>query len=89
MCALCGALRNEHWADTGGGRRSRVLRVALLDRVLGPFGLTVREWAGQLVLADYKGRTEVVEDLTGLWVAAERLTGSPLDPLDPRLLEAL
>jgi hypothetical protein len=89
MCALCGALRNEHWADTGSGRRSRVLRVALLDRVLAPFGLTVREWAGQLVLADRKGRTEVVEDLTGLWVAAERLTGSPLDPLDPRLIEAL
>lgn len=89
MCALCGALRNEHWADAGGSRRSRVLRVALLERVLAPFGLTVREWAGQLVLADRKGRTEVVEDLAGLWAAAERLTGSPVDPLDPRLLEAL
>lgn len=89
MCALCGALGNEHWADIGGDRRSRVVRVALLDRVLAPFGLTVREWAGQLVLADRKGRAEVVEDLAGLWVVAERLTGSPLDPLDPRLLEAL
>ena len=89
MCALCGALRTEHWTDAGGSRRSRVLQVALLDRVFAPSGLTVREWAGQLVLADRKGRTEVVEDLAGLWVAAERLTGSPLDPLDPRLLEAL
>ena len=41
---------------------------------------------GNHILERASGR---VEDLTGLWVAAERLTGSPLDPLDPRLLEAL
>jgi hypothetical protein len=87
MCSLCGVLRNEHWADAGTGRRDRVIRTALLDRVLGAFGLGVREWAGQYVLTDGKGRTEVADDLAALWAAAERLAGRPLDPLDPALLD--
>ena len=88
MCALCGVLRNEHWADQGAGRRDRVIRTARLGPVLGRFGLGVREWAGQYVLTDGKGRTEVADDLAALWAAAERLAGRPLDPLDPVLLDA-
>ena len=65
MCALCGVLRNEHWADEGAGRRDRVIRTALLERVLARFGLGVREWAGQYVVSDGKGRTEVADDLGG------------------------
>ena len=56
---------------------------------LARFGLGVREWAGQYVVSDGKGRSEVAEDLAGLWAAAERLAGRPLDPLDPVLLDAL
>ena len=89
MCALCGVLRNEHWADAGGGRRTTVIRTALLERVLAHSGLGVREWAGQYVVTDGKGRSEVAEDLTGLWAAAERLAGRPLDPLATGLVEAL
>ena len=89
MCALCGVLRNEHWADEGAGRRGRVIRAALLERVLACFGLRVREWAGQYVVSDGKGRSEVAGDLSGVWVAAERLAGRPLDPLDEALVEAL
>jgi hypothetical protein len=29
----------------------------------------------------------VADDLAGLWVAAERLAGRPLDPLDPVFLD--
>lgn len=89
MCALCGVLRNEHWADEGGGRRGRVIRTALLGRVLAQSGLGVREWAGQYVVSDGKGRAEVADDLSGLWAAAERLAGRRLDPLDPELVEGL
>jgi hypothetical protein len=89
MCALCGVLRNEHWADDGAGRRDRVLRTALLERVLARFGLGVREWAGQYVVSDGKGRTEVADDLSAVWAAAERLAGRPLDPLDDGLVESL
>jgi hypothetical protein len=89
MCSLCGVLRNEHWADEGTGRRARVIRTTLLERVLASFGLGVREWAGQYVVSDGKGRSEVADDLAGLWAAAERLAGGPLDPLDPVLVDAL
>ena len=89
MCALCGVLRNEHWADVGSGRRARVIRTALLERVLAPSGLGVREWAGQYVVSDGKGRAEVADDLAGVWAAVERLSGRPLDPLDPAVMEAL
>jgi hypothetical protein len=89
MCALCGVLRNEHWADDGAGRRDRVIRAALLERVLGCFGLRVREWAGQYVVSDGKGRSEIADDLSGVWAAAERLAGRPLDPLDEALVESL
>ena len=75
--------RNEHWADDGAGRRDRVIRTALLERVLGRFGLGVREWAGQYVVTDGKGRTEVADDLAGLWAAAERLAGPAARPARP------
>lgn len=90
MCALCNALGGEHWAELEGGRRARILRVALLGRVLDHFGLSLHDWGGRVyVLRDRKGRSAVVTDLGGLWVEAERLHGAPLDPLDPRLLARL
>ena len=49
----------------------------------------VREWAGQYVVSDGKGRSEVAADLAALWAAVERLAGRPLDPLDPALVELL
>ena len=90
MCALCGVLLEEHWAEQEGGRRARVFRVGLLNRVLGHFGLRLEDWSGRVyVLSDRKGRTAVVENLGALWVEAERLAGRRLDPLDPELVRAL
>jgi hypothetical protein len=90
MCALCGVLLTSHWAESGTGRRARVFRVELMNRVLGHFGLRVEDWSGSVyVLRDAKGRAEVVADVGALWAAAERLAGRPLDPLDPALVGAL
>jgi hypothetical protein len=90
MCALCGVLLSEHWAEEGGGRRGRVFRVALLNRVLSHYGLSLSDWAGSVyTLRDAKGRSAVVGDLGSLWSEAEKLTGRPLDPLDPALLDSL
>jgi hypothetical protein len=89
MCSLCGVMSKEHWAELGDGRRARVFRAALLDRVLSQFGLSVAVWAGSYVVRDAKGRAAVVSDLGALWVEAERLAGRPLDPLDPGLVAAL
>ncbi len=89
MCVLCGALLSDHWAEQDG-RRARLLRVAFANRVLQPFGLELRDWAGGVyLLADRKGRSAVVSDLGSLWAEAEKLHGRPLDPLDPTLLAAL
>jgi len=80
----------EHWATQGDDRRTQLLRARTLNRVLDHYGLHAQAWgAGTLVVRDRKGGTAVVDDLTALWVAAERLVGRPLDPLDPALLEAL
>jgi hypothetical protein len=90
MCPLCGALLTEHWADRGDARRGRVLRRRMVAEVLRGFGLTLSDWGGSAyVLADGKGRAEVVHDLSTLWLEAERLAGRPLDPLDPAVVAAL
>ena len=90
MCALCGVLSTSHWAERDSGRRERVFRVRLVNRVLSHFGLELRDWSGRVyVLSDRKGKTVVVHDLGGLWTAAEALAGRPLDPLDPALVAVL
>ena len=90
MCALCGVLLNEHWAEQDGGRRARVFRVALLNRVLEHFGLRLDDWGSRVyVLRDAKGGSAVVGDLGAVWAEAEKLAGRPLDPLEPALLASL
>jgi hypothetical protein len=88
MCSLCGVLASEHWAETDG-RRGRIFRAVLLGRVLGHFGLDLYEWGGRYVVRDRKGSSVVVDDLPAVWLAAERLVGRTLDPLDPALVASL
>jgi hypothetical protein len=90
MCALCGVLLSDHWAEQEGGRRSRALRVALVNRILTHFGLRLDDWAGSVyILRDRKGGTAIVDNLGVLWTEAALLAGRPLDPLDPELVRAL
>ena len=90
MCVLCGVLLSDHWAEQDGGRRGRVFRTRLINRVLSFYGLRLDDWSGRVwVLRDAKGRSVVVADLGSLWVEAERLCGRPLDPLDPALVASL
>jgi hypothetical protein len=90
MCSLCGVLLSDHWAEQEGGRRARFVRVGLLNRVLGHYGLRLDDWGGRVyTLRDQKGSSAVVGDLGALWVEAARLRGRPLDPLDPELLKTL
>jgi hypothetical protein len=90
VCALCGILLQSHWAERGSGRRERIFRVRLMNRVLAHYGLELGDWGGRVyVLRDRKGRSSVVDDLGSLWAEAERMAGRPLDPLDPELVAAL
>ena len=104
MCALCGVLGGaSHWTDaaprpgifsrtatTLERRRERALRVAEANRVLKHYRLTLSDWQGtSFMLSTATGKTEIVDNLTHLWAAAEKLTGRACDPLDPALIEGL
>lgn len=71
-------------------RRERARRAAVTNEVLRQYGLKVSDWSGtKYVLRDGKGRSELLQDLGSLWPTAQKLTGRPLDPLDPVLQTAL
>ncbi len=104
MCALCGVLGGpEHWADAHARpgaftrntgplerRRERARRVVEANRILAHVGLVLSDWQGvAFQLSTRTGKTELVDNLAHLWMAAETLIGRPVDPLDPALLERL
>ena len=104
MCGLCGILGDgTHWADGVAGpgdqaasavpwlrRQARRQRVALGNQVLRAYGLRLADWQGtRFLLSNRTGASRVVTGLGDLWPAADRMSGRPLDPLDPGLLDAL
>jgi len=101
MCALCGVLGGtEHWTDAVARpgvftrstdpvsrRRERMHRVAEANRVLSHYRMTLADWQGSaFVLSTATGKTEIVDNLAHLWIAAERLLGRSCDPLDEELI---
>jgi hypothetical protein len=104
MCVLCWQfLTEDHWTEkhfgreaTAGGDREHIRRrdwrhrTQVLNHILGAYGLCLEDWQSRsYVLSDRKGSTVIVQDVGGLWPAAEQLVGRLLDPLDPQLIEAL
>ncbi len=104
MCALCGVLGGGgEWTDAAARprvftshldppqpRRERFNRVACAQKVLSFYGLTLSDWqASSFILSSLTGKSCLVDNLTHLWPAAEKLIGRPCDPLDPRLIERL
>ncbi|WP_253944147.1 hypothetical protein [Pseudogemmobacter hezensis] len=68
--------------------RLRYTRVAAINRLLAPYGLKAYDDGATpgLQLIASGGATELVADLEGLWQAAARIAGRPIDPLDARVL---
>ena len=96
MCALCGALGGEsHWTDSAGGagrtrRHERLTRASLANTLLRHYGLSMSDWQGSsYMLRSATGGSVLIDNLTSLWPAAERLSGRRCDPLDDALLEKL
>src|ERR1700694_2408115 len=104
MCALCGVLGGaEHWTDAvarpgvftrntdaASRRRERLNRVAAANRVLAYYRMNLADWQGSaFVLSTATGKTEIVDNLSHLWAAAERLLSRPCDPLDEELIARL
>jgi hypothetical protein len=103
MCALCGALGSgEYWTDAAGRpefeaagrkltrRHERSQRVALVDEVLKPYGLSIRDWGGNsYVLRSACGAARNVYNLAGVWSVADELAQTAVDPLSDSLLREL
>ena len=95
MCGLCGLIGEDgHWSDPLGDsvprRRERLRRIAAINRVVAPFRITVSDVQGASYLVQgATGRQALAIGLEALWQQAQLLAGRPLDPLDPRILEAL
>ena len=93
VCAIFGA--GEHWsdfarlrdtqfpfADIQHYRTERRRRIALINILLGPLGVTCEDWDGEaLALYDARGRSKVAATLNDVWPLAESLSGGRIDPL--------
>lgn len=81
-----------YWTDAGttsaGDRlRNRFLRLATVNRILGPYRLSAHDDDATpgLQLASARGERVLVPDPEVLWQAADRMAGQPVDPLSPRV----
>ncbi|MCA1335593.1 hypothetical protein [Pseudooceanicola marinus] len=100
MCALCGILGgDDHWSDAvpragvytrrdgPQARRAEAARRAkVLNAVLASRGLKFRDWQGQYILQTLTGQTQVLSMISHVWAEGGRMTGRPMDPLDPAWL---
>jgi hypothetical protein len=91
MCANCGfPAAQGHWTDAGAASafdriRGRLQRARVLAAVLAPYGLAIHDdgSGASFTLANRTGHQVMVNTLSELWEAAERITGRPVDPLAP------
>ena len=103
MCGLCGVWRGKaHWTarvhnpkifvatgDDAAPLRERFAQMTVLNRVLRPFGVSVRDWEGsQWIVDSVNGGSEIVANVAALWPAAERLSKRKIDPLSATLLDS-
>ena len=91
---LCGALGvGRHWAekdrDAPARRRERRVRIRLLNRLLGHYGMEARLSARGYLVGPVGRPAVEAGNLGRLWIEVERLRGCQCDPLDPSLLAAL
>lgn len=96
MCSICGFPQTAgHWADAGtlsshDRIRARFIRARKLDGVLRNYGLTAHDDGATpgIQIADRMGNVIIAADLRDAWIAAEKLAGMAINPLDPRFTAA-
>ena len=94
MCSACGfSAAPGHWTDAGATRpgdrmRVRFIRLAVVNRLLAPYGLSAHDDGATpgLQLFARDGARALVPDLDALWREAARMAGTPIDPLSDRSL---
>lgn len=103
MCSLCSALgASRYWTDAAGHsafrrnggkvtrRQEREARVALLNQMLVPSGVCIKDWGGNSYLLQTRdGRRQNVYNLNGIWAAVETLTSGKIDPLEQHFIDTL
>ena len=96
MCANCGfPAAPGHWTESGAASptdrlRGRFRRAQVLKSVLREFGLTAHDdgMVPGVQIGTLSGSVTSARDLDEVWCEAERMLGSPVDPLDRRFLGA-
>lgn len=97
MCGACGILQSgKDWTEGFGQSvpasaphlrlAERRARMALVNELLAPTGVTLREQGRQLILRGPTGATAVVTDLAHVWREADRLGRVKADPLARRVV---
>ena len=94
MCSSCGfPAAPGHWTEAGAATshdrlRARFRRAQVLGSILPAYGLTAHD-GGQvpgIQIATLTGAQIIAPDLAAVWAEAERLSGGPVDPIDPRFI---
>ncbi len=94
MCIACEFPASQgHWTEAGTARgpnaaKDRLAMLSALRAALAADGLRVKApnlWSGFQISAQ-SGRFENAQNLEEAWVAAERMLGHAVDPLNPRFM---
>ena len=92
MCSACGyPAAPGHWTEAGAASahdrlRAKFRRGQVLQKVLPAYGLKAFD-GGEIPgiqISTLSGNHSIVRDLDEVWALAEKLSGGPVDPLDPR-----
>ena len=101
MCGACAVLSGgPDWVDrvgnpdgvghvedlTRGAERQR--RVALVNLLLAPTRMHLSDLGNRLSFRAPTGRVELVESLSHVWAAADKMSTLQVDPLDPAQFES-
>ncbi len=94
MCSACGfPAAPGHWTEAGAPTahdrlRAKFRRAQVLQKVLPSYGLKVFE-GGEIPgiqVSTLSGSQAILRDLDEVWAMAEKVSGGPVDPLDPRFI---
>lgn len=94
MCGVCGLLDNgPQWSDALRkdlpARQLRLQQLAMLNRALKPWRLSLQEFHNSWLLSNLTGQQTIVYSLKELWQEAEKMMRHAIDPLDEDWLTQL
>jgi hypothetical protein len=102
MCGACAVLSGgPDWVDRVGNpdgvghdenltrAAERQRRVTLVNLLLRPSRTQLSDLGSRLTLRGPTGQVELVESLSHVWAAADKMSTASVDPLDPAQLENL